>query len=508
MSFWDGLFRILFGRGGVSPPPPPPPRPPSPPPAPPRPPAPPPAPPRPPTPPPAPPTAPPVPPPPSVPPTPPAPPPIPPTPPPAPPAPPPPPEPPPAPPSPPAGPPGGFALETLRAADASRLTPSQIDALASSLGVEPLVIRAVVQVESAGAGFAADGRPLILFEPFWFSQATGGRFDASNPNVSQPTIRRADLGGTQAQRWSKLAEAYGLAPAEALGATSWGAFQTPGRYFAACGYASVFDFVSDVSQSEARQLAAFDRYLRSQGLVDELQRKDWDGFARGYEGEAGAGAYATALASAFAQLVRASGGASFVDGLVCETNAPLGAADFRATAERLGCEAAAVQAVVQVESGSAAFAADGRPIILYEPHIFSRLTNRKFDATNPNVSYPTWDRTKYPRDQAGRYAQLKEAYGLDPENAVASASWGLFQIMGMNYRACGFESATSFVKEMSKSTVKQLAAFEGFVRSNNLIDELQRKDWEGFARVYNGPGQVERYGRLLREAYERITATA
>ena len=96
---------------------------------------------------------------------------------------------------------------------------------------------------------------------------------------------------------------------------------------------------------------------------------------------------------------------------------------------------------------------------------------------------------------------------LDPEAAVASASWGLFQIMGMNHARCGFPTATAFVAEISKSLVSQLNAFEAFVRSSNLVDELQRKDWEGFARVYNGPGQVERYGRLLREAYTRITAT-
>jgi hypothetical protein len=34
------------------------------------------------------------------------------------------------------------------------------------------------------------------------------------------------------------------------------------------------------------------------------------------------------------------------------------------------------------------------------------------------------------------------------------------------------------------------------------VDELQALDWEGFARIYNGSGQVEKYGRLLREAYE------
>jgi hypothetical protein len=381
--------------------------------------------------------------------------------------------------------------------------------MAQSLGLEPAVIRAVVQVESAGAGFGADGKPLILFEPAWFSELTGGRFDASNPNVSKTVVRSSDLGRTQAERWAKVAEAYGLAPAEALGATSFGAFQIPGRYFAQCGYMSVFDFVSDIAHSETRQLAAFERYLRAEGLTDELERKDWPAFARAYEGEAGSGVYATALSNAYATIVQREQNASLIDRLVAETTAPLGAADFAAAAQRLGCEAAVVQAVVQVESGPAgAFGPDGRPIILYEPHIFSRRTNRRFDATNPNVSYPTWDRTKYPRTQGERWNQLKEAFALDPENALASASYGLFQIMGFNHQLCGFANATDFVVDMAKSQVRQLAAFEAFVRSNNLVDEMQRKDWEGFARGYNGSGQVERYGRLLREAYERLTATS
>jgi N-acetylmuramidase len=519
MSFWDSVFRVIFGRQGSASPPPPPAPPPRPPPPPQQHAAPPPPPPPPaaaPSPPPA---APPVTPPPV------APPPLAPPPPVAPPteasapppvvppapigAPPPPPSPPVAP-APAAGPPPGFAIELLRAQDAARLSVAQIDEAAQTLGVEANVIRAVIRTESAGAGFASDERPLILFEPYWFSQATSGRFDASNPGLSQPDIRRTDLGRTQEERWSKLSQAYGLDAAAALGATSWGAFQTPGRYFAAAGYPSVFAFVQDVSQSEGRQLGAFIHYLGAMGLIDELQRRDWAGFARAYEGEAGAGQYASALASAYAAVVRENpAGGSFIDSLVAETRAPLTREHFAAAAQRLdGAEAEVVQAVVEVESGAAGFAPDGRPIILFEPHIFSRLTANRFDATNPNVSYPRWDRSRYPGDQAGRWAQLREAYGLDPEAAVASASWGLFQIMGMNHGKCGFPTATAFVADMAKSHVRQLAAFEAFVRSSGLVDELKNKDWDGFARLYNGAGQVERYGRLMREAYQRLKAIA
>lgn len=377
------------------------------------------------------------------------------------------------------------------------------------MGVEANALRTVIRVESAGPGFGADGRPLISFEPYWFSQLTAGRHDAAHPNVSQPTVRRTDLGGNQAARYAKLAEAYALDPAAALGAASWGAFQTPGRYFAQAGFPHVFAFVSDISQSEARQLNAFEQYLRNQSLVDELQRKDWEGFARAYEGDQGFAAYAAALANAYAAVSRDNAsGTHFLDTLVAENRAGLTRSDYEAAAARLGCEAEAVQAVVEVESGASGFASSGKPIILYEPHIFSRLTSRRFDTTNPTVSYPTWDRTLYPRDQAGRWGQLREAYGLDAEAAVASASWGRFQIMGMNYDKCGFTKATDFVADMAKTEVRQLSAFEGFVRSSGIADELQRLDWEGFARVYNGPGQVERYGRLMREAYQRLKGVA
>ena len=480
MSFWDSVFRAIFGSRGSRPSSPPPP-----PPAPPRPPAPPPP-------------APPVPPPPPAPPAPP-----PPVTPPAPPPPAPPPAPPPPPP-PPAGPPSGFSLDGLRAQNPARLSDADIETAAQRLRVETNVLRALINTESAGAGFS-DGRPLLSFEPFQFSQATGGRFDASNPNVSQGS-NRAYLGGGQSARWTRLAEAYGLDPVAALGAASWGKFQLPGRYFADAGYPDVFTFVADLAQSEARQLAAFEAYLTRKGLVDELQRRDWEAFASIYEGEAGGAAYASALQRAFAALPPPPTD-GYLEGLVAGSRDALTRADYEAAATSLGCEVEAVQAVVEVESGPlGAFASNGRPIILFEPHIFSRRTNRAYDATHPNISYRSWDPSKYPRSQDGRWAQLREAYALDKENAVASASWGLFQIMGFNHAACGFASAKEFVTDMTRSQARQLAAFTAFVRANNLADELVRKDWEGFAAGYNGQGQVERYGRLLREAYDRLKA--
>lgn len=390
----------------------------------------------------------------------------------------------------------------MRAQDATRVPDSEVGALAQRFGADANVVKAILRVESAGPGFSG-GKILISYEPFAFSELTGHRYDASHPTLSSSTSR-APASGNQAARWAKLAEAYALDPAAALGATSWGVFQLPGRYFATAGYANVFAFVDDMAKSESRQLAAFEAYVSRAGLADELQRRDWAAFAGEYEGGPNATSYANALAAAYAALPPTSDD-GYITALKAQNNAALTRADYEAAAVQLGCEVEAVQAVVEVESGRlGAFGADGRPIILFEPHIFSRRTNRMYDASHPTISYPTWDASKYPRSQDDRWNQLKAAYALDPQNAVASASYGLFQIMGFNHAACGFTDPKSFVTDMAQSQAQQLKAFTAFVRANNLADELVRKDWEGFARGYNGSGQVERYGGLMRDAYARL----
>jgi len=200
--------------------------------------------------------------------------------------------------------------------------------------------------------------------------------------------------------------------------------------------------------------------------------------------------------------------AHFFDTLVAETTGPLTARDFVASAARLGCEPAVIRAYFHVETGGrSGFEADGKPTILYEPHIFSGRTRNRYDQSNPSISYPRWDRTRYPRDQAGRWAQMREAFALDPEAAVASASWGAFQVMGFHYERCGFPTAQAFVADMSKSMARQLAAFEAYVLHDRVLTEAVRdKNWRVMTARYNGSGQVDVYAPRLEAAYRRYSA--
>jgi hypothetical protein len=181
-------------------------------------------------------------------------------------------------------------------------------------------------------------------------------------------------------------------------------------------------------------------------------------------------------------------------------------ADFIRLANEFNVEGAALRAVALVESGgTSAFGLDGRPLLLFERHHFSRRTNSRYDETNPNVS--SRRPGGYPRTQAERWAQLEEAYALDPEAALQSASYGMVQLMGFNYTNFGFETAGEYVRFMSQSEANQFEAFARFARANGLIDELQRHDWAEFARRYNGPGYgANRYDQLMADAYARMSA--
>lgn len=176
--------------------------------------------------------------------------------------------------------------------------------------------------------------------------------------------------------------------------------------------------------------------------------------------------------------------------------------DYAAVAEIINCEVEVVKAVAKVESNGSGFLNNGRPKILFEAHIFSRLTGGIFDKEHPQISSPYWNRKLY---QGGEkeYERLKTASELDKRAAMKSASWGKFQIMGFNYHNCGFDSVVDFVADMYKSEREHLLAFMTYCQSQGLFRYLKFKEWDSFARKYNGPGyKKNRYAAKLREAYE------
>ena len=151
--------------------------------------------------------------------------------------------------------------------------------------------------------------------------------------------------------------------------------------------------------------------------------------------------------------------------------------------ETLGVEEAEVWAVLTVETRGFGFLQDRRPQILFERHIFRRLTDGHYDVGNTDIS-----NTK-PGGYVGgpgEYTRLEKAIGLDRGAALRSASWGLGQVMGFNHKIAGFDTVDDMVTDMVMNEDAQLLAMANFIKGNNLAGALRRHSWASFARGYNG----------------------
>lgn len=182
--------------------------------------------------------------------------------------------------------------------------------------------------------------------------------------------------------------------------------------------------------------------------------------------------------------------------------------DFKWASARLGVSVAMVKAVASIESNGGGFSSTGEPKILFEAHIFHRLTQGQFDTAHPDLSSSKWDKTLYVGG-AGEHLRLARAVKLDREAALQSASWGMFQIMGFNYKQCNYDVLQQFINAMYRSERDHLKAFIEFIWSRKLAGFLRRQNWEGFAQRYNGPGfRKNNYHEKLRRAFESFTASA
>lgn len=175
---------------------------------------------------------------------------------------------------------------------------------------------------------------------------------------------------------------------------------------------------------------------------------------------------------------------------------------FIAGAQKIGCEVAAIRAVFQVESKGSGYLPSGHPKILFEPHVFWK--ELKVVGITPIISdicYPKWGEKPYGKESA-QPGRMEKAALIHREAALKSASWGLFQILGTNYKACGCKTLQEFVNKNYKSEEDQFQLFINYIISTGLDDELRGLDWTSFARQYNGPLYWKNsYDKKLKTAY-------
>ena len=189
-------------------------------------------------------------------------------------------------------------------------------------------------------------------------------------------------------------------------------------------------------------------------------------------------------------------------------------ADFTQAARELGVEAAAIHAVSAVESGGrSGFDGRKRPVLRYENHIFRSLTKSRYDKSHPDLSaaYGSAEYKATHRFGGVQYADeqwglLESAFALAPDQAVMACSWGMFQVMGENYKMVGWTSLEQFVEDMFYSEAQHLRAFLGYCKSAGLVPDLKQHKWAAFAQGYNGPSyRQNNYDGLLAQYYAQYS---
>lgn len=191
--------------------------------------------------------------------------------------------------------------------------------------------------------------------------------------------------------------------------------------------------------------------------------------------------------------------------------------DFMNSAKLLEVEPEVIKAVARVEAQRGGFTQDGRPIILFEGHVFHKFLKYKgLDVDSlvqeyPSIVYPKWTKKYYLGYDSKRimtpriddeYERLAIAQTIDNESALKSCSWGKFQIMGFNFKKCNYDTVFDFVYDMQKSEREHLIAFCNFIINRGLKKYLQEKNWTKFAYYYNGESYYKNnYDLLLGNAY-------
>jgi hypothetical protein len=160
-------------------------------------------------------------------------------------------------------------------------------------------------------------------------------------------------------------------------------------------------------------------------------------------------------------------------------------ADIAALAARLNCSTKQIRAVSVVESGGGGFDKQGRPKILFERHLFHRLTD---GAHSPSL---------FSQAKGGGYGddswrKLTMAACSDALAAFGSVSWGKFQVLGLHWRALGYPSSVEMAYSAVTGEPAHYEMLARYIEKNGLKPALRAlstnpADCVAFAKGYNGP---------------------
>lgn len=184
---------------------------------------------------------------------------------------------------------------------------------------------------------------------------------------------------------------------------------------------------------------------------------------------------------------------------------------IREAARSINIPYAGLKAIFYTECKSSGFNNDGTPVILFERHVFrQRLIKNKLSVLADKLvkSHPGLCNSK--AGGYGLYSQqhrrLEAASVYDRTSALESASWGIGQVMGYQWRSLGYPSLQAFINAMYKDEASQLDAVCRYLVVNGIDKYIRAENWDMVAKLYNGSKYKEnQYDDKLEAAYKQFS---
>jgi len=168
-------------------------------------------------------------------------------------------------------------------------TINDIAAVAREFNLEPAALLAVAEVESGGQVYAVvddKPEPLIRFEGHYFDRrlTPEKQLRARAEKLASPIAGKIPNPRTQAGRWRLLERAAAIDRKAAYESVSWGVGQVMGAHWAWLGFDSVDALVEEARGGADGQARLMARYIEKAGLAEALTARNWNAFARRYNG--------------------------------------------------------------------------------------------------------------------------------------------------------------------------------------------------------------------------------
>ena len=158
--------------------------------------------------------------------------------------------------------------------------------VASELGVEVAILKAIHEVEASSKSYLPQGYPALLFEAHVFYRelkalrVDPGPLMKTHPGIiSRSWDRKLYKGGIG--EIPRINEAYQISPVAALRSASFGAFQISGFN---CGPEGPFEFYRKIWTSEVGQLEVLSEFLRKAGIIPYMKSLNFKEIAKRYNG--------------------------------------------------------------------------------------------------------------------------------------------------------------------------------------------------------------------------------